>query len=143
MESESIIDQAQINFISEVTNLKKLCGGEITSNTRGQNMIPKLSYSTQGKWTYVINYQSLCKHISRSLKFLGKFFASKLGTPYQISETEFKLRGSNKIITYKHIENLLYTEEVLCYSCKSPDTVRDELSNQIKCTSCQKTRILN
>lgn len=137
------IDTAQEAFILQVADLKKLCGGEITTNTRGQKMIPKLSYSTQGKWTYVINYQSLCKHISRSLKFLGKFFASKLGTPYQISETEFKLRGSNKIITYKHIENLLYSEEVLCYNCNSPDTIRDDTLNEIKCTSCQKSRIVN
>ena len=131
-------------FLDKVSALKDLCEGKIISGgTRGQKVIPKLSYATQGKWTYISNYQAFCKHIGRSYKFLGKYFASKLGTPYQISESEFKLRGSNKINTYKHIENLIYNEEVLCYNCKSPDTVRDDLTNEISCGSCQKSRIVN
>lgn len=134
------IDQKLSDFIEQVQKLKLFCTEQGLTHTRGQKLIPKLGYSTQGKWTYISNYQALCKHIGRSYKFLGKFFASKLGAPYQISETEFKIRGSNKIITYKHIENLLYTQQVLCHYCNSPDTIRDDSTNEIHCTSCQKNR---
>ena len=132
------------SFLDQVDTLKRLCGPESSSksaSTRGQLVLPKLSYSIQGKWTYVTNYQALCRHIGRSIKFLGRFFASKLGASYEINELEFKLRGSNKTTTYKHIQNLLYEEEVLCSFCKSPDTTREDESNTITCSSCQKQTV--
>lgn len=123
-------------FLKDYTEVKTKCQIVNRSKTRGEVVVPKLSYVIAGRSTIIKNYQALCKHTNRSVKFLVKYFASKLGASYELTNNQFKVKLEVKTSKLKEIENLYYKEEVLCTKCKSPDTIREDLSNKVVCSSC-------
>ena len=70
------------DFLEELKTLKEWVPSEVASNTRGQAHIPKLIYTVSGKWVVVSNHQALSRFTNRSVKFIAKYFASKLGISF-------------------------------------------------------------
>jgi len=104
--------------------------------SRGEQKIPKLAYVNTGKFTHIENGAELCRYTARSLKLLSGFFASRLGSSYEVKENLVILNGSFKQLRLKQIENQFYNQQILCRYCKGPDTKRE--GALIICSICGK-----
>ena len=123
--------------------LKRLLVNPVATSSRGQKHIPKLTYTVNSKWVIVGNHQALSQFTKRSIKFIAAYFASKLGVSYELEGNDLKYKGAIKLPKFKEIENKFYKEQILCFKCFSPDTIRDESSNAVECLSCFSKRIVS
>lgn len=123
-------------FNTRLIDLKEKTKNSTNQSTRGQKVIPKLIYHPSGKWIIIRNHQALSKYTGRSSKFISKFFSQKLGMPSEITDSEIKFKAGVKLNRFKEIENLFYKEEILCFNCNSPDTLRNQQQSTVTCSSC-------
>ena len=96
---------------------------------------PLLNYRPVGNYGYIQNYQTVCSYFDRSIDHLYMFLNSYLGCKIELTQSFMRTLGVVKSTHFKIVEKKFYNNEIMCPSCKSPQTKRYN-EEEISCSQC-------
>jgi translation initiation factor 2 subunit 2 len=87
------------------------------------------------------NFHTICQFVDRKPSHISSFVCSKLsttGSRVGVAKRQLLFNSCVSLDQIVQVLKLYITEFVLCWNCKSPDTVLNSKTGQLICSSCQR-----